>query len=338
MKRRATVIIGVLSVTAVLLTPIAAMATFPSSNGKLAFQRGGDIWIASQQVTSPTEPSLIERRLTFNGISRNPRWSSDGRRLAYNTTTGVIKTMSAWGTNRRNVVVGHAYQPAWSPELPSGERIVFVKRPVGKEGDLWTVPARGGIPRRLTSDGAANCGVMWPSWSPDGTTIAYHRTMRGPDHVCRSGDDRTQVIVLTLATMQRRVVPIPTLDEFGDPILWTQLVTAPDFSAGGDRVLFAMMLGGDGCLQFLGWYDLASGRSSTEEWGYQCEGGPTLIDVGPAPAGGEWSILQDWSDSRHVTITYDCPGVPAAGGCWTESFAGRNAWVAPDVQPQPVRR
>ncbi len=53
-----------------------------------------------------------------------------------------------------------------------GDSIVFVC-----EDDLWSMPAEGGIARRLT----ANPGtVSFPSFSPDGTRIAFTGKDEGP--------------------------------------------------------------------------------------------------------------------------------------------------------------
>ncbi|HWL94201.1 MAG TPA: S41 family peptidase [Phycisphaerae bacterium] len=49
---------------------------------------------------------------------------------------------------------------------PTGKRVIL-----GARGDVWTVPAKEGSPRRLTrSSGVAERD---PSWSPDGKSIAY---------------------------------------------------------------------------------------------------------------------------------------------------------------------
>ncbi len=64
-------------------------------------------------------------------------------------------------------------QPALSPD---GSRVAYVLRTLDREGDrnvdqLWTVPATGGTPRRLTVGGSDTA----PAWSPDGTWLAFLR-------------------------------------------------------------------------------------------------------------------------------------------------------------------
>ena len=61
---------------------------------------------------------------------------------------------------------GGAYEFSWSPD---GKSIAYVTSQI-TGSDLWTIPAAGGSPRRLTSTGFAK---KQPSWSPDGKWIAY---------------------------------------------------------------------------------------------------------------------------------------------------------------------
>ncbi|KAA2261440.1 serine hydrolase [Solihabitans fulvus] len=69
-------------------------------------------------------------------------------------------------------------QPSLSPD---GSRIVYVLRTTDREADrdtraLWQVPAEGGDARRLTN-GPTD---LAPTWSPDGTRIAFLRAKDGP--------------------------------------------------------------------------------------------------------------------------------------------------------------
>lgn len=56
-----------------------------------------------------------------------------------------------------------------------GETIVFAA-----EGDLWTVSTQGGLARRLTTHPGEE---TYPSFSPDGQTIAFSATYEGPTEV-----------------------------------------------------------------------------------------------------------------------------------------------------------
>jgi Tol biopolymer transport system component len=43
-------------------------------------------------------------------------------------------------------------------------------------GDIWVVPATGGVARQLTSHPGND---VCPAWSPDGAKVAFHSTRSG---------------------------------------------------------------------------------------------------------------------------------------------------------------
>ena len=80
---------------------------------------------------------------------------------------------------------------------PDGSSIAYVVTVMDKAAnrgtsDIWLVPSRGGEPRRLISNPAAD---MNPRWSPDGRTIAFISTRSGSPQVWRidpSGGEAVQ--------------------------------------------------------------------------------------------------------------------------------------------------
>ena len=99
-------------------------------------------------------------------------WASDSRSVVFARGGEVWTARVPSGAPRQMTSgVGDAREPVFSPE---GTAIAFYSGTSGAQ-DIWIVPADGsGSPRRLTTDAAADDDPRFtPSWSPDGTTIAY---------------------------------------------------------------------------------------------------------------------------------------------------------------------
>ena len=126
-----------------------------------------------------------ERNLTRNPANDwSPAWSPDGSRIAFaSDREGELRifVMDAGGGGVRRVTDVWGEYPAWSPD---GERIAFASY-VGGSGptgdpnyDLFVIGADGSGLRRLTDNPAYD---MYPTWSPDGTSIAFESTRATPE-------------------------------------------------------------------------------------------------------------------------------------------------------------
>ncbi|UCC84478.1 MAG: PD40 domain-containing protein [Gemmatimonadota bacterium] len=113
-----------------------------------------------------------------------PRWSADGERIyhrgdfdseergvtiAYIPAAGgeAVEVPVQWERRLVVIVPGGGLNVS-----PDGERIVFAAYQDGTDegGDLWTIPANGGLANRLTTDWLFE---RHPCWSPDGGTLAF---------------------------------------------------------------------------------------------------------------------------------------------------------------------
>jgi uncharacterized repeat protein (TIGR01451 family) len=161
MRLRFTIFTVALSLAALAPAP-AAHATFPGSNGKIAFVRGGDIWTmnpdGSNQVNVTNDAATQD----------NPSWSADGNLIVFDQLTGSYRKtwwMLADGSNRHLADNGDPYittrvEPAWSPDATE---IVF---------------DNGVAAFRMRPDGTFTSGPIWsggvsdPDWSADGQFLS----------------------------------------------------------------------------------------------------------------------------------------------------------------------
>jgi Tol biopolymer transport system component len=104
-------------------------------------------------------------------VIQSPEISPDGRTLAFTALGGLYVQANAPGASPRRLSAAdvQAFQPHWSPD---GRRIVYVTWNANAGGAIWTIPAVGGRPTRLTRDVAY---YTEPVFSADGRTIAALR-------------------------------------------------------------------------------------------------------------------------------------------------------------------
>ena len=166
-----------------LFWSVAAYATFPGTDGLIAFRSGSDMDTMEPDGTGVTQ-------LTHSpGNDRYPSWSADGAQIVFRRVTpggqfGIF-TMNADGSNLVRVTPGNTgvnTQPTWTPD----GRIVFSSNrenpSCGSNFDecnfqLFIMNADGSNVQRLTSGtGVSPLSYALPSVSPDGTTVAFTMT------------------------------------------------------------------------------------------------------------------------------------------------------------------
>jgi hypothetical protein len=125
----------------------------------------------------------IVRRLARG---RSPRWSPNGRMIAYGASSGPDELSDVYvisaGDGKPRLLARAGVPSAWSPD----SRQLLFSRFVGGPPGSWLIAARGGVPRRI---GVAGGGT----WSPTGR------------HVALSGPHDRIEIVTTAGRLVRRV-------------------------------------------------------------------------------------------------------------------------------------
>lgn len=116
-------------------------------------------------VVATGERRLVHReRSTFEA----PNWSRDGQ--LYVNRNGGIHTIPVSGGEFRLLDTGEVTRNNNDHGLSFDGRWLAISSGGGPEGSrIYVVPATGGEPRLVTSNGPS----YWHGWSPDGRTLAY---------------------------------------------------------------------------------------------------------------------------------------------------------------------
>ena len=140
-------------------------------------------------------------RLTQNQRFDNfPAWSPDGTRIAFLSSddwlgeNNYLYTVPADGTEPRQIGTGPGDLSPHSPQwAPAGDELAVVAKGGGTGNVIYVVQADGTGRQRLTET------VSLPSWSPDGTRLAFAR----PD-----GEDVALYTIARDGTDARRLATI----------------------------------------------------------------------------------------------------------------------------------
>jgi Tol biopolymer transport system component len=182
-RARAALVALLTALTTVVLVPGAAdsaSAVNPGGNGKIVFTRTNQIY-----TIDPSGSGLAQ--LTRGDKNYWPRWSPNGRRIAYihETTTGRrdIWVMNANGSHKQQVTkLGNVQAASWSRD---GSTLAFGGGRIGEPLLLRTVrsttPFGGSTPLLGWTRDATVLETQWvqsgpTAWSPDGSAIFFYST------------------------------------------------------------------------------------------------------------------------------------------------------------------
>jgi Ca2+-binding RTX toxin-like protein len=247
-----------------------ASATFPGSNGLIAYISQGNIFLIDpanpvpQQITTgggysgvnfnasatrlvasnaagvvfldPTPGATVTQLPGGNANDRFPSFSPDGTRVTFDNG-GDIFTQNVTGGNRTNLTTGIAAslsRPDWSPD---GSFIVFqnntdrlIQRINGAGGGLTTL-----TPAAAGCAAPADCEA--PSVSPNSQNVAYDRGGASPGifQVLASGASTAALRLTTGSDFEAAYSPQGDRVAYSNGL--TRLATAPTDGSGVETVL-----------------------------------------------------------------------------------------------------
>jgi Tol biopolymer transport system component len=174
MQRVILLLAAILGLGAVFLTVVPAHATFPGTNGRIAYSLDTG---SGAQIYTIKHDGTGKRQLTHvDGDAISPDWSPNGRKIVFevdhpNETGCSIEIMNADGSNIRDLTgnrKGCEMTPAFTP---NGRRIVFTH-----DCDQCAVVLKSmnlqGKDRRLILR-ARTLYKKEPQVSPDGTRVLF---------------------------------------------------------------------------------------------------------------------------------------------------------------------
>ncbi len=194
--------------------------------------------------------SEVRRVFQSSSAAWHPRWSPDGRRIAFENYDPAapgfrVYVMDADGSNVRQIpsAAGENFSPEWSPD---GTRILFLSNRAPRGWwTMYVVNADGTGERQLSDESVCFYNIFYIRWSPDGSRIAYTCQSEGGDiyTVRADGTDRRLLIEHPPGTPSQDFGPVwspdgsqvaftsdrATVDRLGPP-LWNVFVSS---AAGG---------------------------------------------------------------------------------------------------------
>lgn len=236
---------------------------------------------------------------TRSGLDLQPAISLTGDAIAYvSDRTGAfeiyVRAMDGTAVDTPLTSDGaQNVQPAWSPD---GRYIAYHSY---KNGGVWVMPARGGVPRQVASQGSN------PAWAPDGLRIAF----QSDEHVDVTPSAWSAQAGSTLWIVDRDGTNLKPLTSSGNPVGGH---ASPAWSHDGRFIAFSVFEGAlDNGLWLL---MLESGEVRP------LARGPGLYELVFAPddralyaAGGEAFIMRLGFDPKTAAASNERELIPIAG-------------------------
>jgi Tol biopolymer transport system component len=157
-----------------VLTPSGMEASYGAPSWSplrkdIALYVGGSLAVANSDASTYQELAAIPGGTPTD----RPRWSPDGKLLAYDDRAAVWLVDADGDGEPRKLADGT--HPTWSPD---GSQIAYES-----DGGIWVIPASGGEPRRVGSG-------SHPEWSPDAAVCGEAAVATQIAYLLGSGEGR----------------------------------------------------------------------------------------------------------------------------------------------------
>jgi Tol biopolymer transport system component len=228
-----------------------AYTSFRALNGADAAGNAGNLWVMNADGSGQT--ALTKLTASFAG-SLNPAWSPDGSKIVFTSeraldgSDALAGAANIWVVNadgssptpltRLNSIKSN--NPVWSPD---GSKIVFVSARALDGSDaantnnvlnIWVMNADGSGQTALTKLSASLADSLNPTWSPDGSRIAFESVgaLDGSDAantpnldsniwvMKADGSSRTPVTTLTAAFIVSAIPAHPSWSPDGNRLVY----------------------------------------------------------------------------------------------------------------------
>jgi Tol biopolymer transport system component/predicted Ser/Thr protein kinase len=294
--------------------------------------RGG----ATNLWSSPAVGGPPVRLTTGPGPDTGPTVAGDGTIAFINSRwRNTLEIYGLAGDPSRTLTTHSPF--LWAPTFsPDGQEIAFSRSEVDGSWHVWTMPAAGGAPRRLTSSAA---GEVYPRYSPDGRFVWFHtwQTPRRIGRVPREGGsvelltfggsdafpalspDGTQIVVTRTDADAERLYLAPSEGGTARRLTATPGAVA-QWSPDGKRIVFA---GNRGHAAGIVLFDVAAGReqrlTATGGW-------PAWLPNGLEVA----YLVIGRTGNQEIHVVPARGGAPRQLGQWPFNGSNHPFAVAPD--------
>jgi hypothetical protein len=219
--------VGVVVAASLLVVLPRSEATFPGTNGLIAWSSGGVLFTARPDGTQAAP----------KGAGDNPAWSADGIWIAFDRSGDVWKMLAnGAGVAQLTNTSATDNQPVFSRD---GTKIAFASNRSG-QFRIWKANADGSSPVAVTTTGTLPAGSedASPDWSPDGQRIVFSRGVPG------DGAGRTAIFSVKADGTDLKRLTTTAIPPGGGA--FDKLVN-PKWSPSGAKIAFGLL---NGCKAF----------------------------------------------------------------------------------------